>query len=220
MSFDVVHNLSVIQSEIKSIFDYYFLLPKPVHIIAVSKKQPVQSILPLLQAGHRIFGENNVTEAYTKWLSLKQEYSDIELHLIGHLQTNKVKKALEIFDVIQTIDRKNLVDEIIKYPDLIKNKKFFIQINIGNEPQKSGIFLNEFNELFSYAQSKGILIMGLMCIPPLMDNPTYYFLIMQSLARQNGFLKLSAGMSADYHKAILCGTDYIRIGTAIFGERL
>jgi pyridoxal phosphate enzyme (YggS family) len=218
MSCNVVHNLSLIQAEIKSVFDYYFLSPRPIKIIAVSKTQPSDAIIPLLRAGHRIFGENKVLEAYEKWLPLKQEYPDIELHLIGALQTNKVKKALQIFDVIQTIDRTSVVDEIIKHTDLMQHKQFFIQVNVGDESQKSGVAIDGFSELLTYTQTHALPISGLMCIPPA-TNPSHYFAVMQSLARMNGFLKLSAGMSSDYQKAIIHGTDYIRIGTAIFGER-
>ena len=218
MSCNVIHNLSLVQAEIKSVFDYYFLSPKPVKIIAVSKTQPVDAIIPLLEAGHRIFGENKVIEAYDKWLPLKQKYPDIELHLIGALQTNKVKKALQVFDVIQTIDRCGLVDEIVKHTDLMQHKQFFIQVNVGDEPQKSGIAIAEFSDLLTYTHTHALPISGLMCIPPVVHS-SHYFSVMQSLARMNGFLKLSAGMSSDYQKAIIHGTDYIRIGTAIFGER-
>ncbi len=219
MSHSVINNLLSIQSEIQSVFAHYFLVPRPINIIAVSKMQTADAIIPLLDAGHRIFGENKVSEAFEKWTPLKEQYPDIELHLIGGLQTNKVKKALAIFDVIQTIDRINLIDEIVKHKDIIHNKKFFIQVNTGEEAQKSGISLGGFSDLLSYATSQHIKISGIMCIPPALDNPTYHFSVMQSLARQNGSLKISAGMSADYHKAIIHGTDYIRIGTAIFGQR-
>jgi PLP dependent protein len=216
---DVVHNLSLIQSEINSVFDYYYLSPRPVTIIAVSKTHPPEAIIPLLDNGHRIFGENKVQEAYDKWIPLKQKYQDIELHLIGSLQTNKVKKALQIFDVIQTIDRKNVIDEIIKHTDLMANKQFFIQVNVGDESQKSGVAINELSSLIEYAKNKNMPISGLMCIPPNDVNASHHFAVMQSLIRQYGHLKLSAGMSADYRQAIIHATDYIRIGTAIFGNR-
>lgn len=216
---NVVKNLSGIQSDIQAVFAHYFLLPKPTQVIVVTKTRPIDAIIPLLDMGHRVFGENRVLEAYEKWQPLKARYPDIELHLIGSLQSNKVKKALQIFDVIQTIDRISLIDDMIKHKEHIQNKQFFIQVNTGEEPQKSGVLMNDFCDLLLYSNKHGIKISGLMCIPPVDDNPTHHFAIMQSLARQNGFLKLSAGMSSDYHKAILYGTDYVRIGTAIFGKK-
>jgi PLP dependent protein len=213
---NVVKNLSVVQSDIQAVFEHYFLLPKPTQIIVVTKTQPIDAIIPLLEMGHRVFGENRILEAFEKWQPLKARYPDIELHLIGSLQGNKVKKALQIFDVIQTVDRISLIDDIIKYKDIIKNHKFFIQINTGKEPQKSGVLINDFSDLLSYSNNHGIKISGLMCIPPARENATHHFAIMHSLARQNGSLKLSAGMSSDYLKAVLYGTDYVRIGTAIF----
>jgi PLP dependent protein len=219
MSHTVVHNLRSIQSEIESIFAHYFLVSRPIKIIVVSKTQTADAIIPLLDAGHRIFGENKVSEAFEKWTPLKAQYPDIELHLIGGLQTNKIKKALQIFDVIQTVDCIHLIDEIVKHKDIVHNKKFFIQINTGEETQKSGISPDGFSDLLSYATNKHMKISGIMCIPPVLDNPTYHFSVMQSLSRQHGSLDISAGMSSDYHKAIIHGTDYIRIGTAIFGQR-
>jgi hypothetical protein len=218
MSQNILQNLASVHSDIQSVFEHYFLSPKPVQVIVVTKTQPIEKIIPLLEAGHRIFGENRVLDAYDKWLPLKARYPDIELHLIGHLQSNKIKKALEVFDVIQTIDRTSMVDDILKHQDMIKNHQFFIQVNTGAEPQKSGVTLGDFANLLLYANSHALKISGLMCIPPVMEDSGHHFAIMQSLARQNGALKLSAGMSSDYHKAIIHGTDYIRIGTAIFGK--
>ncbi len=215
---NVVKNLSVVQSDIQAVFEHYFLLPKPIQVIVVTKTQPIDTIIPLLDMGHRVFGENRVLEAFEKWQPLKAHYPDIELHLIGSLQSNKVKKALQIFDVIQTIDRISLIDDMIKHKESIQKHQFFIQINTGEEPQKSGVLMNDFSDLLLYSNNHGIKISGLMCIPPVDENATHHFAIMQSLARQNGFLKLSAGMSSDYLKAVLYGTDYVRIGTAIFGK--
>ncbi|MFT6072042.1 MAG: pyridoxal phosphate enzyme (YggS family) [Alphaproteobacteria bacterium] len=224
MDHTIIENLETINTEIATVFAYYFLEPRAVNIIAVSKNHTAEHIMPLLKAGHRVFGENKVMEAIEKWTPLKALYPDIELHLIGALQSNKVKKALTIFDVIQTIDRPSLIDELVKYPDIIKDKKFFIQVNTGHEDQKSGVTLTDFASLLAYAKDKLLPISGLMCIPPIHDNAVHHFTVLQSLvrqngARQNGGLKMSAGMSADFDKAIIAGTDYIRIGTALFGKR-
>jgi pyridoxal phosphate enzyme (YggS family) len=218
MLHEIVNNLNHIKAEIAKTFAFHYLLPKSTHIIAVSKNQPIEKIMPLLQSGHRIFGENKVLEAVEKWTPLKEQYPDIKLHHIGHLQTNKIKKALTIFDVFQTIDRPAVVDELIKNQSMITNKQFFIQINTGNEPQKSGVMLDGFSTLLEITKQKKLPITGLMCIPPVNENPLKHFLILQSIARQNGQLNISAGMSSDYHKAILAGTDYVRIGTKIFEE--
>ncbi len=214
----VVDNLHNIESSVQAVFDFYYLPQHKIDIIAVSKNHNPDHIRPLLLAGHRIFGENKVTEALEKWTPLKAEFPDIELHLIGALQTNKVKKALQIFDVIQTIDRVSLIDAVVKCPEYA-HKKFFLQVNTGAESQKSGCLVSHVAELMDYAKENNLAISGLMAIPPVDDNPSYHFALLQSLCRQYGGLKMSAGMTNDYTKAIICATDYIRIGTAIFGER-
>lgn len=217
MNTPIIDNFNHIISVIKEVFAFYKLPPKPIQTIVVTKNQPIENIIPLLEDGHRLFGENKVQEAYEKWPQLKERYSDIELHLIGPLQSNKVKKALDLFDAIQVIDRESVIDTLTKHSDLIKpHHQFFIQVNIGNEPQKSGVLVSDFPELLTYAKNHAIKISGLMCIPPQDQDPVNYFMMMQSLCRQNGNLKLSAGMSSDYKQAILCGADYIRIGSAIF----
>ena len=189
-----------------------------VQLIAVSKTHPADDILPLLESGHRVFGENRVQEAKEKWVKLREKYPDIKLHLIGSLQTNKVKDALKLFDVIQTIDRTSLVDEIIRHKNMLCSQ-FFIQVNIGNEVQKGGVALDELENLINYTKDK-LPIIGLMCVPPAGKNPEKYFSLLQELAKKYNLPNLSMGMSNDYESAIKYGATHIRVGTAIFGERI
>lgn len=192
-----------------------------IQLVAVSKTFPTSSIYPALQMGQRIFGENRVQEAAEKWPALKSEFADIELHLIGPLQTNKVPAAVKLFDCIQTLDRPNLVKALAK--ELARHEKtmpVFVQVNIGNEPQKAGISVSDFPEFLSLCQSTPTLkVVGLMCIPPFGEDPTLYFEQLAQLARDRGLVKLSMGMSGDFEKAIPAGATHIRVGTAIFGER-
>ena len=193
---------------------------KPTKIIAVSKNHPISSVKEALEFGLRLFGENRVQEALSKYASLKQTYSDIELHLTGPLQTNKVKQAISIFDVFQTLDREKLAREFCKYSDLIENKSFFIQLNIGNEDTKSGIIVSEANNFIDYCKNDlQMNIVGLMCIPPIKENPTEYFMLLNEIANNNNLKNLSMGMSADYEVAIRCGATHIRVGTSLFGSR-
>ena len=193
---------------------------KPCKIIAISKNHPISSVFEALSCGVRVFGENRVQEALGKFAKLKETNKDIELHLTGPLQTNKVKKALKIFDVFQTLDRERLALEFSKNVDLIKNKKFFIQVNTGTEESKSGVYLSDVNEFIKFCQKDLELnIVGLMCIPPIKDYPDEHFLILRQIAKNNNLSQLSMGMSADYKKGVLSGATYIRIGTRLFGDR-
>ncbi len=175
--------------------------------------------MPLLQAGHRIFGENRVQEAAGKWPLLKEKYPDIELHLIGPLQTNKVKEALALFDVIETLDREKLARELAKH-ESARTKKFFIQVNTGEEPQKAGIAPQDTALFAKFCQEEAKLpVIGLMCIPPVADNPAPHFALLKNLAEKCGFSELSMGMSHDFELAAAMGATYVRVGSAIFGER-
>ena len=192
-------------------------LPK---IVAVSKQQPDHKIKDALKAGHRVFGENKLQDATKRWTDLLDIYKDIELHYIGHLQTNKVKKALHFFDVIHTLDRKNLALEISKYwTSTSKTKSFMVQVNTGNEKNKSGISLDEFEDFFKFVSTLKIPIKGLMCLPPLDEEPSIHFCILRELANKFKLNDLSMGMSMDYEKAIKFGSNYLRIGTSFFGKR-
>lgn len=201
----------------------FFKLPA-VQLIAVSKGQPRPLIDQLLADGQRLFGENRIQEALDKWPSLRARYPDTELHLIGGLQTNKTKEALALFDVIETIDRTELVDAIAK--EILKDasgslrcKRFFIQVNIGEELQKSGVAPAATKSLLDYCQQKNIFVEGLMCIPPAGSPPAPYFALLHKMAKEYGLLHLSMGMSGDYETAIRLGATHVRIGTALFGER-
>ena len=192
-----------------------------VNIIAVSKTFGEEKILPLIKYGHKDFGENKVQEAVAKWTSLKEKNNDIKLHMIGKLQTNKVKEAVRIFDTIHSLDSIKLAEKISKEQKKIdKNLKILIQINIGEEIQKSGIDINDVKNLLNISINELKLnITGLMCIPPNDNNEEKYFLKMKELKDELRLDDLSMGMSNDYLKAIRYGSTYVRIGSKIFGER-
>ncbi len=214
MPYDIGMNIQENFQEIKS------AIAGRVKLIAVSKNQSVEKIQAALIYGHRLFGENRVQEAKAHWEDLKKSYSDLELHLIGPLQTNKTKDAVALFDVIQTLDRKNLVDALAK-EERKQNKKlkYFIQVNTGGEEQKAGIAVDGLSLLLKYAQAKELNVIGLMCIPPVDENPDPHFKLLKNLADQNNLKELSMGMSGDFETAINCGATYVRVGSALFGER-
>lgn len=185
-------------------------------IIVVTKNRAKSDILPFLQDGVVHFGENRVQEALHKWKELKEEYPNTILHMIGPLQRNKVKDALSVFDFFHSVDRPSLVDEFIKHEDLIRSKKFFIQVNVGKESQKSGIPSNDLRDLVTYCDVKRLSIMGLMAIPPMGQDANEHFDRLKNLAKENGLCELSMGMSQDFDKAIQHGATYLRIGTRLF----
>jgi len=189
-------------------------------IIAISKNHPVESVLEAINQGVYIFGENRVQEAQTKFLKIKQNNPKIELHLTGPLQSNKVKMALSLFDVFHTIDREKIAKEFSKHKDLLKDKKFFVQINTGKEKTKSGIYPEDTKDFLFFLKNEiNLPIQGLMCIPPIEDDPKKHFIELQNLARQNSISELSIGMSGDYNEALPFKPAYIRLGTILFGER-
>ncbi len=194
---------------------------KPVNIIAVSKTFPIEHVSPLIDYGHTHFGENKVQEAFAKWSKQKEINQNLKLHMIGKLQSNKAKDAVKIFDYIHSLDNKKLADNLAKHQfNLNKNLKYFIQVNIGNEIQKSGIPAEELDAFYNYCIKEiKLKIIGLMVIPPNDNNSDKYFkslyLLNKSLALEN----LSMGMSADYISAIKNGSNFVRIGSAIFGSR-
>ena len=177
--------------------------------------------MPLIDYGHQHYGENKVQEALEKWTDIKKEHKNIKLHLIGGLQTNKVKNAVRIFDYIHSLDSKKLADKI-SYQQKKENveTKIFIQINIGKEKQKSGILEEELFDFYDYCKNLDLSIVGLMCIPPLNEESIKYFEKMQELNKKIGLNELSMGMSADYLKAIKFGATYVRVGSDIFGQRV
>lgn len=197
-------------------------------LVAVSKVQPIESVIAALDAGHRIFGENRVQEATTKWPDLKSRYPDIELHLIGSLQTNKVKSALALFDVIQSLDRPKLARAISRAVKAdgtgLVAPRLFIQVNTGEEPQKGGVLPGELPALITLCRDElGLKIEGLMCIPPTGEEPALHFALLAKLAQRHGCaglsMGLSMGMSSDFELAAEMGASHVRVGTAIFGER-
>ena len=192
-------------------------LPK---IIAVSKTFKIDKISPLIEYGHADFGENKVQEAVEKWTEIKKENSKIKLHMVGKLQTNKVKFAVKIFDYIHSVDSEKLAKKIADEQFKINKKiKIFLQVNIGEENQKSGISKNEVGPLVTYCKEIGLDLIGLMCIPPMNINPEIYFKEMQILNKNLDFKELSMGMSSDYLVASKNLATYVRIGSSIFGER-
>ncbi len=190
-------------------------------IIAISKTFSLKHIMPLIELGHNHFGENKVQEAGAKWKQIKKEKNNLQLHMVGKLQSNKAKKAVEIFDYIHSLDNQKLADVLSKCQNEInKSINYFIQVNIGNEFQKSGIQYNEVDEFYNYCtREKKMNIIGLMAIPPNDDNTEKYFKSLSELNSSLGLKELSIGMSSDYMKAINYKATYLRIGSAIFGER-
>ena len=193
-------------------------LPK---LVAVSKKQEDYKIENALACGQKIFGENRVQEAVNRWQKRIENNIDLELRLIGPLQTNKVKQVLDLFDVIETIDREKIAVEIAKNLNLkTKTKSFYIQVNTGNEPQKSGINPLEADTFIKYCiNDLNLPIVGLMCIPPINEEPSMHFLLLQKIANRNNLSELSMGMSSDYEDAIKFGATSVRIGSLLFGKR-
>ncbi|MCF6343869.1 MAG: YggS family pyridoxal phosphate-dependent enzyme [Devosiaceae bacterium] len=190
-------------------------------LICVSKNFSSDDIVPLLKAGQRVFGENRVQEAQSKWPALKQQYNDVVLHLIGPLQTNKVRDVIKLFDVIESVDREKLAKKLRAEMDLAgKELPCFVQVNIGQEEQKAGIAPEQTIEFVKKCQNEyGLNIVGLMCIPPFDEAPGPYFAMLASLAQKANVRYLSMGMSKDYEVAIMMGATHVRIGTALFGKR-
>lgn len=191
-----------------------------VTLVAVSKTFPPESILPVLRAGQRVFGENRVQEAKAKWPGLKALYPDVELHLIGPLQSNKAGEAVELFDVIETVDRPKiaqaLAQEIARQG---RSPQLFVQVNTGAEPQKAGVLPDEADQFLAECRSLGLKISGLMCIPPAEEEPALHFALLEKIARRNRLEIISMGMSADFETAIKFGATHVRLGSAIFGTR-
>ena len=214
-----VKNLLDIENNIKLYLDELNLNNSP-KIIAVSKTFKIDKILPLIEHGHIDFGENKVQEAIEKWTEIKKKNSAIKIHMIGKLQTNKVKYAVKLFDYIHSVDSKKLAKKIADEQSKIKKKiKIFLQVNIGDEDQKSGINKDDVEYLVSYCKEIGLDLIGLMCIPPINIDPENYFKDMNILNKSLGFSELSMGMSSDFLQAIKYSSTHVRIGSSIFGQR-
>jgi hypothetical protein len=221
MSFDIKENLKEIKEKINKTAKDNGRKADEINLVAVSKNVSSAGILEAIACGCRIFGENKISEAKEKWPKLKEQYPQIKLHLIGHLQSNKAREAVALFDVIESLDSEKLAE--ILALEMKKQNKFpeiFIQINIGEEPQKHGIPPQNADEFIKTAINKyNLPITGVMAIPPQNEDPTLYFALLTTIARNNNLKNISMGMSADFETAITLGASHIRIGTAIFGQR-
>ena len=215
-----VKNLLNIKEKVKIKFETNNNLLKLPEIIAVSKTFKIEHILPVLNQGHLHYGENKVQEAVDKWTLIKNENKEIKLHLIGKLQSNKVKLAIKLFDYIHSLDSEKLANKVSKIQkELNMNRKLFIQVNIGNEMQKSGIIIDEVLDFYNYCKELDLDIIGLMCIPPFNEDSKNYFIEMNKINEKLELKELSMGMSSDYSEAIQNNATFIRVGTGIFGER-
>ena len=212
--------LSVINSKIEAAEKSSGRAIGSTHLLAVSKVQPNERVLNVLEQGHLVFGENKVQEAHGKWPMFRENFSNVKVHLIGPLQSNKVKQAVNLFDVIHTIDRLKLAQKLSNEVQAQgKAPKMFIQINTGEEKQKSGIIPSEADQFISDCISLDLPIIGLMVIPPIHDEPSLHFGLLRKIAHRNGLTGLSMGMSSDFESAISMGATHVRIGSAIFGDR-
>lgn len=218
---EVAGNLAAVQARIAAAAADAGRDPAEVTLIAVGKVQPVERVEAALAAGQRVFGENRVQEAQGKWPALRERYPDIELHLIGPLQTNKTREAVALFDVIQTVDRPKLAAELAK--EMARQGRrldCYIQVNTGEEPQKAGVLPAEADAFIETCRVEhGLSVVGLMCIPPADEDPTLHFALLRELAKRHGLDRLSMGMSGDYEVAVQLGATHVRVGTAIFGAR-
>jgi pyridoxal phosphate enzyme (YggS family) len=194
--------------------------PGEVSLVAVSKTQPPEAIEFLLREGHRLFGENRVQESEAKWPALRERWPDAEVHLVGQLQSNKAEDAVRLFDCIHSLDRPSLVTALAKAFDKVgRQVPCFVQVDVGEEPQKGGCPVAELPALLTQARDAGVPVIGLMCVPPSDIEPAPFFAFLDNLARDNGLAELSMGMSGDYETAIQLGATHVRIGTALFGSR-
>ena len=190
-------------------------------LIAVSKVQPLERVYAVLSEGHRIFGENRVQEASGKWPAFKEEFDGIELHLIGPLQSNKTRQAMELFDAIHSLDRPKLSTSIARIAQEIgRCPDIFIQVNTGLEPQKAGILPRDADAFIKDCRALDLPVKGVMCIPPAEENPTQHFALLVNIAKNNGLSGLSMGMSSDFETAVAYGATHVRVGSAIFGKRV
>ena len=216
----IVENLLKINEKVKRKFESTSHLTNLPKIIAVSKTFKIDHIEPVINHGHLDYGENKVQEAVDKWTEVKKNNKDLKLHLIGRLQTNKVKPAVQLFDYIHSLDNKKLANKICKVQsELNKKIKLFIQVNIGDEDQKSGISKKDLPDFYNFCLQLGLDIKGLMCIPPLNEDPIKYFVEMNNLKKKLNLEELSMGMSSDYIEAVENGSTFLRIGSGIFGQR-
>jgi pyridoxal phosphate enzyme (YggS family) len=220
MTDPVASNLSQVGQRIAAAAQTSGRDPGDITLIAMSKGQVEQRLDDALAAGQLVFGENRVQEAQSHWTARRAARTDLELHLIGPLQSNKVRDAVALFDVIQTVDRPKLVDRLVAAFDKIgAARDCFVQINTGEEPQKAGIWPDAADDFIALCRKAGLPVVGLMCIPPLDEAPAPHFALLRTIAERNGVAGLSMGMSADYEMAISLGATHVRVGTGVFGAR-
>ncbi len=194
--------------------------PDSVTLVAVSKVQPLERIEAVLEAGHRVFGENRVQEAQSKWPAFRERFAGVELHLVGPLQTNKARAALELFDVIQSLDRPKLATTLARLAqETGRCPPLFVQVNTGEEPQKAGVLPADADAFIAEARAMDLPVDGVMCIPPVDEEPALHFALLAKIAERNGLSGLSMGMSGDFERAIAQGATHVRVGSALFGER-
>ena len=212
--------LNLIKNKVNDIVNKKQLKINP-EIIVVTKTFPLSKIIPLLKNGHVHYGENKIQEAETKWSEAKNHYGNLQLHMIGKLQTNKIKKAVKLFDFIHSLDNDKLALKLFHYQnELSKKIKLFIQVNIDGEKQKTGIMLNELGHFYNYCTKElSLNVIGLMCLPPVNSNSKEYFKLLKKTADKLNLKELSMGMSSDFEQAILNGSTYLRLGTLILGKR-
>ena len=215
-----LEKLSRVKNKVNEIISKKQLKTKP-KIVVVTKTFPLNKILPLLENGHIHYGENKIQEAENKWIDTKNRYKNLQLHMIGKLQTNKAKKAVKLFNYIHSLDDDRLALKLSHHEkELNKKVKLFIQVNLAEEPQKSGIMFNDLNNFYNYCtKDLSLDVIGLMCMPPVDSNSQEYFKKLKKAAEQLNLEDLSMGMSSDYEQAILSGSTYLRLGTTILGER-
>lgn len=217
---DQTHALDLVRAEIARSCRIAGRGAEEVTLIAVSKTRDAAAIRPLLAAGQRAFGENRVAEAADKWPALREEYPDVQLHLVGQLQSNKAEDAARLFDCIHSLDRPSLVTALARAFDKAERRvPCFVQVNIGGEEQKGGCALADLDALLAEARSADVPVAGLMCLPPADGEPAPYFALLDKLAADHGLPGRSMGMSGDYATAIMLGATHVRVGTALFGER-
>ena len=215
-----LEKLNRVKNKVNEIISKKQLKTKP-KIVVVTKTFPLNKILPLLENGHIHYGENKIQEAENKWIDTKNRYKNLQLHMIGKLQTNKAKKAVKLFNYIHSLDDDRLALKLSHHEkELNKKVKLFIQVNLADEPQKSGIMFNDLNNFYNYCtKDLSLNVIGLMCMPPVDSNSQEYFKKLKKAAQQLNLEDLSMGMSSDYEQAILSGSTYLRLGTTILGER-
>ena len=215
-----LEKLSRVKNKVNEIISKKQLKTKP-KIVVVTKTFPLNKILPLLENGHIHYGENKIQEAENKWIDTKNRYKNLQLHMIGKVQTNKAKKAVKLFNYIHSLDDDRLALKLSHHEkELNKKVKLFIQVNLAEEPQKSGIMFNDLNNFYNYCtKDLSLNVIGLMCMPPVDSNSQEYFKKLKKAAQQLNLEDLSMGMSSDYEQAILSGSTYLRLGTTILGER-